>query len=142
MLMICDKLLCFLCCLYSYPFYKSMMVHQGLFHTGRAQIIQWTKESLREKPFSTAKGKIWTMTPSFIPLENIYTQLNLLQKERGISDVKKVPLSGISQLFQSDLINSASSRILVTGMSETTFSGKVVFCHILIKMISCFLSKS
>ncbi len=79
------------------------------------KIQEWTRQSLREKPFSTAKGKIWTMTPSHIPLGKIYTQLNLLQKMRGICNIKTAPLSDVSQLFNPNLTKTATEIILVTG---------------------------
>ncbi len=91
--------------------------HCHMLSSGLAQIQEWTRQSLREKPFSTAKGKIWTMSPNFIPLEKIFL-IFLLQKDRGISDVRKVPLSDVSQLFSQDLAMSACERILVTGIDE------------------------
>ena len=52
------------------------------FDVGASRIRDWTKESLREKPFSTVKGKIWTETPSSIPLDKIFTKLQWVKKNR------------------------------------------------------------
>ncbi len=85
------------------------------------ELQTWTKQSMREKPFATAKGKIWTLTPNYIPLEKIYTSLNLIQKERGTASVMKTPLSDITQLFNEDILWQSPSdctRILVTGKCQ------------------------
>ncbi len=102
--------------------------HVGIpFFPGMKDIQEWTRQSLREKPFSTAKGKIWTLTPSHIPLETIYTQLNLVQKERDIDLVAKEQLSDVSQLFDHKVMNMAAARILVTGTANQVKSS---FIHI------------
>ncbi len=73
---------------------------------------------MTEKPFATAKGKIWTLTPNYISLEDIYTKLSLVQKERKTDQVKRVPLADITHLFDRKTISKTTSgctRILVTG---------------------------
>ena len=52
------------------------------FHLGIKQIQKWTKQSLLEKPFNTAKGKIWTENPSDTPLDEIYTKLRLVKENK------------------------------------------------------------
>ena len=74
-----------------------------MYPLGLKQIQDWTKESLREKPFSTAKGKIWTETPSSIPLEKIFTKLRWVRKEREISSVKILDLEDITHFWNEDL---------------------------------------
>ncbi len=82
------------------------------------ELQTWTKQSMKQKPFSTAKGKPWTLTPNYVPLETIYTSLNLIQKERGTGFLKKHSLSDITQLLDKEILQKSSSdctRILVTG---------------------------
>ncbi len=82
------------------------------------QLQTWTKQSLREKPFATTKGKIWTSSPNYIPLENIYTSLSLINKKRGTASLMKTPLSDITQLFNEEILQRSPSdctRIMVTG---------------------------
>ena len=66
---------------------------------GTEEIKKWTKESLRAKPFSTAKGKIWTETPSSIPLKKIYTKLSWLKKRKEDQVVVKEELLDINELL-------------------------------------------
>ncbi len=85
---------------------------------GLKKLQAWTKQSLSEKPFATAKGKIWTLTPDHIPLKKIHTKLSLVQKERETDEVNRVPLSDITQLFSEETLQrcpSECTRILVTG---------------------------
>ena len=83
---------------------------------GLAEIQTWTKESLKEKPFCTAKGKIWTETPSSIPLDKIYTKLRWVTKSRETYGVQTEELSDITQLLsEQQLEDSGSFRILVQG---------------------------
>ncbi len=89
--------------------------------TGLQKLRAWTKQSLREKPFATAKGKFWTLTPNFIPLEKIYTKLNLVQKQRGTAEMKRIALSDITQLFSEKFLHqnhSECTRMLVTGKPQ------------------------
>ncbi len=109
------------------------MCPQITFHTtptGLNQIQRWTRQSLREKPFATAKGKIWTLTPNYIPLEKIYTSLSLIQKERKTASVKRVPLPDITQLFSNEILQGSppdSKRILVTGKLWYLFLKTIIF---------------
>ena len=73
------------------------------FFSGLKQIQTWTKESLREKPFCTAKGKVWTEMPSNIPLEKIFTKLRWVRKIRDISFISLQDLEDISDLWNNDL---------------------------------------
>ncbi len=86
-----------------------------VFLTGLKNIQEWTKRSLQQKPFATAKGKIWTLTPSYMALEQIYTQLSLVRKKRGIGVINKLPLGHITQLFSEETTDEPCSRILITG---------------------------
>lgn len=82
-------------------------------------------ESLREKPFSTAKGKIWTETPSSIPLEKIFTKLSWVKLHRETYEVEKEDIFDITQLLsEHQLRESSPVRILVEGKCEkkTNFS--------------------
>ena len=65
----------------------------ALIFSGLQTIRKWTKESLLEKPFCTAKGKIWTEDPSDTPLDEVYTKLRLLGKIRTKDTVKTEELS-------------------------------------------------
>ena len=91
--------------------------------TGVKQIQQWTKESFLEKPFSTAKGQIWTKTPSSVPLKQIFTGLQWLKKERDGQIVKSEELSDITQLLneqqpkQQELKGKGFARMGVKGKS-------------------------
>ena len=88
-----------------------------IFETGREQIQQWTKESLQEKPFCTIKGKMWTDIPDNIPLEKIYTELQLMEKNEQPSGVKKTELSNVAELLgKENLIQSGPVRIGITGL--------------------------
>ncbi len=72
-------------------------------------------------------GKIWTLTPSYMALEQIYTQLSLVQKERNLAatKIRQVPLDDITQLFSADVLTENTdgplSRILITGSSVDPF---------------------
>ena len=83
------------------------------FQQGLQTIRKWTKESLLEKPFCTAKGKIWTETPSDIPLDEIYTKLRVVKKVRNIDTVEATALEDLTQLFNQE--NNGPVRILATG---------------------------
>ena len=80
---------------------------------GLQEIIQYTKQSLREKPFSTAKGKIWTETPSSIPLEKIYTKLKWLKKDTNGEIVETVEISDITELLSAKQLQSVGDKDLV-----------------------------
>ena len=84
-----------------------------LIFSGLQTIKEWTKESLLEKPFCTAKGKIWTETPSDTPLDEIYTNLRLVKKTRSKDTVKTEELSEFTQLLSQE--NDGPVRILATG---------------------------
>ena len=84
----------------------------------------WTKESLKEKPFSTAKGKIWTETPSSIPLDKIYTKLRWVTKSRETYGVQTDELPDVIQLLtQPEIEDNGSFRILVQG-ERFSFNGE------------------
>ena len=84
--------------------------------SGLSEIQAWTKESLKEKPFSTAKGKIWTETQSSIPLDKIYTKLRWVTLSRETYGVQTEELSDITELLsEQQLEDSGSFRILVQG---------------------------
>ena len=68
-------------------------------YVGAHQIQDWTKESLREKPFSTVKGKIWTETPSSIPLDKIFTKLQWVKKNRETYGTETEELDDITQIL-------------------------------------------
>ena len=73
------------------------------------------------KPFSSAKSKIWTETPSSIPLKKIYTKLNWLKRKEDQAVVKEelsdiTELLGKQQLQQQKLEEKATVRIGVKGI--------------------------
>ena len=71
---------------------------------------------MREKPFSTAKGKIWTKTPSSIPLQKIYTKLSVFKKNRETFGVEMEELSDITQLVDRERLREPGpKRLLVKG---------------------------
>ena len=87
---------------------------------GIEEIKRWTKESLRANPFSSAKSKIWTETPSSIPLKKIYTKLNWLKRKEDQAVVKEelsdiTELLDVQQLKQQKLEEKATVRIGVKG---------------------------
>ena len=82
------------------------------FLIGIRDIKQWTRESLTEKPFSTAKSKIWTETPNSIPLGEIYTKPCVVKKERKIDKVQPVDMVDITQIFGN---SDSPPRILTIG---------------------------
>ena len=87
------------------------------FSLGIQQIERWTKESLREKPFSAVKGKIWTETPSSIPLEKIFTKLCWVTKTRETYGVVYEELTDIAHLLiEQQLVANGPVRILVQGI--------------------------
>ena len=92
-----------------------------ILNKGVKEIKEWTKESLRAKPFSTAKGKLWTETPSSIPLEKIYTKLSWLKKRKEEHVIVKEELSDITELLgdqqlkQQHLEEKGAVRIGVKG---------------------------
>ena len=95
------------------------MIHFHAFFIGLQQLQTWTKESLKEKPFSTAKGKIWTETPSSIPLEKIYTRLRVVRKHKETFDVRTEELSSITQLLGDNEIGQCGPvRIVAKGKNK------------------------
>ena len=83
---------------------------------GLKQLQEWTKESLKEKPFSTAKGKIWTLTPSSIPLHKIFMKLRWVEIDRKTHKVTYVNLPDITKLLSNPKLKGKGPvRILVTG---------------------------
>ena len=83
---------------------------------GLKQLQEWTKQSLKEKPFSTAKGKIWTETPSNIPLEKIFTKLRWVEIDRKTHKVTYVNLPDITKLLSNPKLEGKGPvRILVIG---------------------------
>ena len=87
---------------------------------GIEEIKRWTKESLRTNPFSSAKSKIWTETPSSIPLKKIYTKLNWLKRKEDQAVVKEelsdiTDLLDVQQLKQQKPEEKATVRIGVKG---------------------------
>ena len=92
-----------------------------ILNTGIEEIKLWTKESLKSKSFSTAKGKIWTERPSSIPLKHIYTKLNWLKRKEDQVVVKEelsdiTELLGEQQLQQQKLKEKTTVRIGVKGI--------------------------
>ena len=88
----------------------------SFFFTGLAKIRSWTKQSLREKPFSTAKGKIWTETPDDIPLKEIFTKLCWVKNCRKTYGVECEELSDITELLnEQQLGQTGPVRIVVEG---------------------------
>ena len=85
----------------------------ALIFSGLQTIRKWTKESLLEKPFSTAKGKIWTENPSDTPLDDIYTKLRLVKKTRSKDRIKIEELSEFTQLLSQEM--DGPVRVLATG---------------------------
>ena len=102
----------------------------ALIFSGLQTIRKWTKQSLLEKPFCTAKGKIWTEDPSDTPLDEIYTKLRLMRKIRTKDTVKTEELLEFTQLLNQE--NEGPVRILATGKLVTyllSFScGPLWFC--------------
>ena len=83
---------------------------------GLRQLKEWTKQSLREKPFSTAKGKIWTENPSSIPLKEIFTKLTWVKTCRKTHGLEALPLCDITQLLNDEQLGvNGAVRILVVG---------------------------
>ena len=83
---------------------------------GLRQLQEWTKESLKEKPFSTAKGKIWRLTPSNIPLHKIFTKLRWVEVDRKTHKVTYMNLPDITKLLSNPKLKGKGPvRILVTG---------------------------
>ena len=67
---------------------------------------------MTEKPFSTAKSKIWTEKPSSIPLEEIYTKPRVVKKQRKLDKVQPEDLADITQIFGN---SDSPPRILTIG---------------------------
>ena len=83
--------------------------------TGERQLQEWIKQSLRDIPFSTVKGKLWTRTQSSIPLKKIYTKLNWVHKDTLLFDIE---LFDITEIFEDQEFTEKSSiRILVQGIT-------------------------
>ena len=88
------------------------------FHLGLEEIQMLTKQSLREKPFSTAKGKIWTETPSSIPLEDIYTKLRWVKKHRRTFGLVFEELTDVTKLLNEHQLGYCGPvRVLAVGKS-------------------------
>ena len=80
------------------------------------EIKEWTKESLREKPFSTAKGKIWTETPSSILLQKIFTKLCWVKLNRLTYEVGMEEMSDVTHLLSEQHHGeNRPKRILIEG---------------------------
>ena len=80
------------------------------------EIKEWTKESLREKPFSTAKGKIWTEKPSNIPLQKIFTKLCWVKLNRLTYEVGMEEMSDVTHLLNEQHHGeNRPKRILIEG---------------------------
>ena len=77
---------------------------------------------MREKPFSTVKGKIWTETPNSIPLEKIFTKLCWVKKNRETFGVVNEELSDITELLSEQQGIDGPVRILVQGIYFQTFN--------------------
>ena len=91
-------------------------IFTNLAFLGLQQLQTWTKESLKEKPFSTTKGKIWTETPNSIPLEKIFTRLRVVKKHKETFGVRTEELSGITQLLgEPEYGQSIPVRIIAKG---------------------------
>ena len=87
-----------------------------IFAIGLQEIQGWVKQSLREKPFSVAKGKIWTERPSKIPLKDIYTNLRVVKKERKTSGTESTELPDLMEMLREPFEHIAGPiRILATG---------------------------
>ena len=86
--------------------------------TGIQDIKRWTRESLKERPFSTAKCKIWTETPSSIPLEEIYTKPRVVQKQRTVCNVTTEELKDVSEILGKSSVDcDGPVKVLTTGIS-------------------------
>ena len=97
------------------------------YFTGLKQIRKWTKESLKEKPFSTAKGKVWTETPSSIPLDKIYTNLKWVKKGRETYGVQTQEFEDITKLLDLEQAEDDAARIGVTGKNRHSYQYGIVF---------------
>ena len=92
--------------------------------TGLENIKNWAKQSVKEEPFSTVQSKIWTETPSIIPIEKIYTRLSWLKKSQKGQTWNKEELSDITELLneqqlkQQGLEEKGPVRIGVKGNSN------------------------
>ena len=73
-------------------------------------------DSLREKPFSTTKGKIWTETPSCIPLKEIFTKLCWVKLNRLTYEVGMEELADVTHLLSEQHHGeNRPKRILIEG---------------------------
>ena len=87
-----------------------------MFSTGLREIQGWVKQSLREKPFCMAKGKIWTERYSSISLKDIYTNLRVVKKERKTSGTETTELPDLTQMLLKPWEQEDGPiRILATG---------------------------
>ncbi len=79
-----------------------------------------TKQSLRERPFSTVMTRLWTDSPRKEPMEGIYTRLSVVKKHREMCKTSTSGISDITQLLSEDhLSKDCPARILVKGNSVT-----------------------
>ena len=94
---------------------------------------------MKQNSFSTAKTKIWTETPSSMPLERIYTKLSWLKKRKENEIVIKEKLSDITeilgeqQLKQQNLEEKGAVRIGVKGNHAAILLTKKIFPTLILK---------
>ena len=92
-------------------------------YVGASQIRTWTKESLREKPFSTVKGKIWTETPSSFHFDRMFTRLQWVKKKRETYGIETEELDDITQILSEEKLGTnGTKRILVEGKGFATIT--------------------
>ena len=98
---------------------------------GVQKLQEWTKQSLRDKPFSTLKGKIWTETPSTVSFQKIYTKLSYAKKSREPYGPVAENLGDITEILEEQEFNQLSSiRILIQGKLNSSYVILVYFSHI------------
>ena len=69
------------------------------------------------------KGKIWTETPSSIPLDKIFTKLQWVKKNRETYGTETEELDDITQILsEGQLGTNGTVRILVEGKCFTTIT--------------------
>ena len=87
-----------------------------LIFVGLTELKKLTKESLKNKPFSLAFGKEWTLRPSKVELREIFTDLSWTRKHRKSYTVEQEDLKNITQILSEEQLGEDGPvRILVQG---------------------------
>ena len=86
------------------------------FDSGMSKIQEWTKESMKTKPFCLAVSKDWTEQPGKLDLREIYTKLVWKKKQRKACMVEQEDLKDITKILSEEkLEDKGPVRILVQG---------------------------